>query len=242
MISKGMWFLLGLWIISSLWGCSGVTPSGSPLSAPFFLPTAEDTTRLATLTHELDMRALQCAEAFTCEQVHFARALVSLFKNKEAARASFLRVIDDNPSSHLAASSKLWLRLIGEDSTAGTPTVEQQNPLIEITAQLVRDWMERQLAEYTNSGKPGALTNTEDLMIDQLRVVQVLQKQVRERDRRIALLRSQLDALRLIDQDHEERKRPLKMPATLPPSDGASSLGCRGDTGKKDTKANRRIR
>src|SRR5678815_5514887 len=133
------------------------------------------------------------------------------FEHKEAARASFLRVIDDNPSRSLAASSKLWLRLIGEDGTAGTPTEEPQNPLIEITAQLVRDWMEKQLAEFTNSGKPGALTNTEDLMIDQLRVVQVLQKQVRERDRRIALLRSQLDALRLIDQDHEERKRPLKM-------------------------------
>jgi hypothetical protein len=217
MVSKRLWFPLCFWIISSIWGCSGVTPSGSPLSAPFFLPTAEDTARLATLAHELDTRALQCADTSTCEQVHFARALVSLFEHKEAARASFLRVMDDNPSSSLAASSKLWLRLIGEDGTAGTSTEEQQNPLIEITAQLVRDWMERQLAEYTNSGKPGELANTEDLRTDQLRVVQVLQKQVRERDRRIALLRSQLDALRLIDQDHEERKRPLKMPATLLP-------------------------
>ena len=217
MVSKGIWFLLGFWIISSAWGCSGLTPSGSPLSAPFFIPTSEDTTRLATLSHELDTRALQCAEAFTCEQVHFARALVSLFENKEAATASFLRVIDDNPSTSLAASSKLWLRLIGENGTAGTPTEEQQSPLREITAQLVRDWMERQLAEYTNSGTTGALTNTEDFRADQLRVVQVLQKQVRERDRRIAVLRSQLDALKLIDQEHEERKRTLKMPATLLP-------------------------
>jgi hypothetical protein len=194
-----------------------MTPSGSPLSAPFFIPTSEDTKRLATFAHELDTRALQCVEASTCEQVHFARALVSLFENKQAARASFLRVIDDNPSSSLAASSKLWLRLIGEDDTAGTPTEEQRSPLIEITAQLVRDWMDRQLAEYTNYVKPGALTNTEDLIVKQLRVVQVLQKQVRERDRRIAVLRSQLAALKVIDQDHEERKRTLKMPATLLP-------------------------
>jgi hypothetical protein len=217
MVNKGIWFLLGFWIIGFVWGCSPVTPSGSPLSAPFFLPTSEDTTRLATLTHELDTRALQCADASTCEQVHFARALVSLFEHKEAARASFLRVIDDNPSSSLAASSKLWLRLIGEDKTSVTPTEEQRSPLIEITAQLVRDWMERQLAEYTNSGKTGALTNTEDFKADQLRVVQVLQKQVRERDRRIAVLRSQLAALKVIDQDHEERKRTLKTPATLLP-------------------------
>ena len=217
MVSKGIWFLLGFWIISFVWGCSGLTPSGSPLSAPFFLPTAEDTTRLATLTHELDTRTLQCADASTCEQVHFARALVSLFEHKEAAKASFLRVINDNPSGSLAASSKLWLRLIGQDGTSGIPTEEQQSPLIEITAQLVRDWMERQLAEYTNDGKPGALTNTEDLRADQLRVVQVLQKQVRERDRRIAVLRFQLAALKVIDQDHEERKRTLKTPATLLP-------------------------
>ena len=217
MVSKGIWFLLGFWIISSVWGCSGLTPSCSPLSAPFFLPTAEDTTRLATLTHDLDTRALQCADAATCEQVHFARALVSLFENKEAARASFLRVIDDYPSSHLAASSKLWLRLIGQDGTAGIPTEEEQSPLREITAQLVRDWMERQLAEYTNSGTTGALTNTEDFRADQLRVVQVLQKQVRERDRRIAVLRFQLAALKVIDQDHEERKRTLKTPAMLLP-------------------------
>jgi hypothetical protein len=217
MVSKGIWFLLGFWIISSIWGCSRLTPSGSPLSAPFFLPTAEDTTRLATLTHDLDTRALQCADASTCEQVHFARALVSLFENKEAAKASFLRVIDDNPSSSLAASSKLWIRLIGEDGTAGTSTEEQQSPLIEITAQLVRDWMEKQLAEYTNYKKPAALMTTQVSMVDQSRSVQVLEKQLRERDRRIAVLQSQLAALKVIDQDHEERKRTLKTPAMLLP-------------------------
>jgi hypothetical protein len=110
MVSKRLLFPL-VWIISFVGGCSGLTPSSSPLSAPFFLPTSEDTTRFATLT----------------------------------------------------------------------------------------------------------LTNTEDLRADQLRVVQVLQKQVRERDRRIAVLRSQLAALKVIDQDHEERKRTLKTPATLLP-------------------------
>src|SRR5678816_4127460 len=73
----------------------------------------------------------------------------------------------------------------------------------------------------TPSGSPlseaGALTNTEDLRADQLRVVQVLEKQLRERDRRIAVLRSQLAALKVIDQDHEERKRTLKTPAMLLP-------------------------
>lgn len=63
------------------------------------------------------------------------------------------------------------------------------------------------------------LTATQESIEEQSRVVQVLQKHVRERDRRIAVLQSQLEALKLIDQDHEERKRALKVPATLLPAD-----------------------
>ena len=47
-------------------------------------------------------------------------------------------------------------------------------------------------------------------------VLLVLQKQVRERDRRIAILESKLDALKAIDQDQEQRKRVIKVPSTLP--------------------------
>jgi hypothetical protein len=46
--------------------------------------------------------------------------------------------------------------------------------------------------------------------------VQALQKQVKERDRHIATLESKLEALKIIDQDHERRKRIIKLPATLP--------------------------
>jgi hypothetical protein len=157
--------------------------------------------------------ALSCLEVSACEQVHFARALVSLFENREAAGASFRRVIADNPSSPLAPSSILWLQLLANEATAA----DDRRPLTEITAQFVRDWMERKLVEHRTHEKPDALTTAQDSSVDQSGIVQVLQKQVRERDRRIAILRSQLDALKLIDQDHEDRKRTLKMPATLLP-------------------------
>jgi hypothetical protein len=217
MVSIGVWIARGLLMLSSLVGCGGVSPSASPLSTPFFLPTAEDTTRLAMVRHELDTRALHCVEALGCQQVHFARALVSLFENQEAARASFRRVIDQSPASPLAASSKLWLRLIGDNGNPGTSSDAPQNPVTDIAAEFVRDWMERQLAELRD--KPVALTPAQESIEEQSRLVQVLQKQVRERDRRIAVLRSQLEALKLIDQDHEERKRTLKVPATLLPGD-----------------------
>ena len=212
MINRRVWFPVSLIILTSLAGCGGVPLSSAP-SAPFFLPTSEDTRRLAHLTHELDTMALACFEAPACEQVHFARALVSLFENREAACASFRRTIVDNPSGPLASSSELWLQLLENGETAA----DNQNPLTGITAQFVRDWLERQLAERTTQGKPAAFTTAQDSVADQSGIVQVLQKQVRDRDRRIAILRSQLDALKLIDQDHEDRKRTLKMPATLLP-------------------------
>ena len=48
-------------------------------------------------------------------------------------------------------------------------------------------------------------------------VVQFLQRQIREREKRIAELESQLDALKVIDQDMEQRRQPSRPPATLTP-------------------------
>ena len=48
-------------------------------------------------------------------------------------------------------------------------------------------------------------------------VVQSLQRQVRERDKRIAELEAQLDTLKVIDQDMEKRRKSSRPPATLTP-------------------------
>ena len=48
-------------------------------------------------------------------------------------------------------------------------------------------------------------------------VVQSLQRQVRERDKRIAELESQLDALKVIDQDVEKRRQSSRPPSTVTP-------------------------
>ena len=48
-------------------------------------------------------------------------------------------------------------------------------------------------------------------------VVQSLQRQVRERDKRIAELESQLDALKVIDQDVEKRRQSSRPPTTVTP-------------------------
>ena len=55
--------------------------------------------------------------------------------------------------------------------------------------------------------------------------VQSLQKQIQERDRRIEELdkriqelESQLEALKLIDEDHEKQRKPLRPPTTVEPT------------------------
>jgi len=48
-------------------------------------------------------------------------------------------------------------------------------------------------------------------------LVKSLQKQLRERDKRIEELEFQLDALKVIDQDFDKRKKPLRPPATMTP-------------------------
>ena len=223
MASKRLWVPFCLWLIClglilAVWGCSGMMPSATPISTPFFVPTLEDAPRLATLTHELDKKALHCMETADCEQVYFARALVSLFENQEASRASFRHVLDDNPASPLAVSSQLWLRLIGNDDTAGVSVDSHSCPMTDIVAQYVRDWMERQLTERPTSEKLAALTTIQDALVEHSRAIQALQKQVSGRDRQIAGLRSQLEALRLIDQDREEKQRKVKPPASLIPT------------------------
>jgi hypothetical protein len=50
-------------------------------------------------------------------------------------------------------------------------------------------------------------------------VVQSFQRQIREREKRIAELEAQLDALKVIDQDLEKRRKSSRPPATLTPVD-----------------------
>ena len=47
--------------------------------------------------------------------------------------------------------------------------------------------------------------------------VQILRAQIRERDKRIEELESQLSALKLIEQDFEKRRKPIRSPAKLTP-------------------------
>jgi hypothetical protein len=198
-------------LLAFCWGCAQVPPVGPPTSTPFFQPASEDRAQLATLASELDAIALECAAEGVCEdRIHFARALLSLFENREAARASFEQVLSLYPSSSFAASSALWLQLLKRDSVR-VPSEDPQQPiLMDLTAQSVRHWLASQWIGPRSQAKTGGLPKVGN--------VQALSRQVQERERHIAELRAQLDALKLIDQDQQDRHRKMRVPASLLPN------------------------
>ena len=87
---------LCLFVAYAFWGCASLRPSSQDAPMPFFAPSAEDASRLVLMTHELDEKARQCVDPVKCEQVSFARALVSLFESGDAARTSFRHLIERN--------------------------------------------------------------------------------------------------------------------------------------------------
>lgn len=56
-----------------------------------------------------------------------------------------------------------------------------------------------------------------DPAVDVSGIVQSYQRQIRERDKRIEELEFQLNALKLIEQDFEKQRNPIRPPATLTP-------------------------
>ena len=79
--------------------------------------------------------------------------------------------------------------------------------------------MERRVTEPRNDGKATALSTMQDALAEQSRLLQGIQKQVRNRDRQIAILRSQLEALKLIDEDGQDKQRKINPPASLRPAE-----------------------
>jgi hypothetical protein len=210
MMPKNIWWRsITMVILGVSSGCSlaPVPPPSLPPSAPFFHATSEDTRQLAMWASELDTAALECASAETCpDDVHFARALVSLFENRDAARASFEHVMTFHPSSPLAAPSALWLQLLRDDGISAISTDPQRLILSELSAHWAREWIGRRLTASVRSEKKAALGTPV--------AMQAFQKQLQEKDRRIAELRFQLNALKLIDQDQADRHRKVRTPTT----------------------------
>ena len=70
-----------------------------------------------------------------------------------------------------------------------------------------------------SGAKTGEPTAVDAESVKSFNLVHSLHRQIRERDKRIAELTSQMEVLKVIDQDMKNRRKSSRSPATLTPID-----------------------
>ena len=207
-----MWFRHGSWLLLTgmLGGCAMVMVNGPPppSSAPIFQADANDTVLVQAAQREHDRLLSTCTQRQSCDQVHFTRAMIALFQNGEAAAASFQQAIAVAPNGPFADSSARWVRFLANRTSLPTPGDEPDGPLA-VMKGLVRIWLGQQ--RTASAAVPLRAVETAN---NPKLAVYTLQRQIRDRDKRIAELTDQLSALKQIDSD-VHRPNTLSLQKTL---------------------------
>jgi len=197
-----MWVRLGIWLLMAgmFWGCTLLNGTSQPNSAPLFQADATDTATLEAVHREQEALLSTCIQRRSCDQVHFTRAMLALFQNRETAAASFQQAIAAAPNGPFSDSSALWIRFLSNPTLYSASTDRPNRALLEVMKGTVRVWLGRQrvAGETVRSLDPTAYN---------------LRRQIRTRDKRIAELTDQLHALKQIDLDsHGAGKLSLQRP------------------------------
>ena len=205
-----MWFRYGsgLMMMGMLWGCATVDSPPPPGSAPLFQADATDTVILQAVQREQDVLLSTCAQQQSCDQVHFTRAMIALFKNGETAATSFQESMTVAPKGPFADSSARWIQFLA-NRTAHSASADELNGTVAVMKGLVRTWLEQQRAAITSTSMRAV-----EAAKSQDRTVPTLRREIRTRDKRIAELTEQLSTLKQIDLD-VHRPSKLSLPKTL---------------------------
>lgn len=196
----------GLLMTGMLWGCAMVNGTPPPGSAPLFQADAADTVILEAVQREQETLLSTCTQHRSCDQVHFTRAMIALFRNREAAATSFQKAITVAPNGPFADSSALWIRFLANRTVQPASADKPNRALLEVMKGLVRTWVGQQRA----AGTSATLRAVETAKIPEL-AVHTLRQRILSRDRRIAELTDQLSALKQIDSD-AHRTNKLSLP------------------------------
>jgi hypothetical protein len=206
-----MWLRYGSGILMPgvLWGCAMVNGTLPSSSAPIFHAESTDTAILQTIHREQETLLTTCTQDRSCDQVHFTRAMISLFQNGEAAAASFQQAIAVAPQGPFADSSARWIRFLA-GRTFHPTSGDEPNGALAVMKGLVRTWL---LGQRRAASASASLRAEETVKSPKL-IVHTLQRHIRDRDKRIAELTDQLSALKQIDSD-THRASKLNLPSTL---------------------------
>jgi hypothetical protein len=203
----------GLVLMGMLWGCTmlpGAPPTApAPASSPVFHAEASDTALLHTIQREQEPLLRTCTQDQSCDQVHFTQAMLALFQNGETAAASFQQALAAAPNGPFADSSARWIRFLAHRPAPSASTDEPQGALLGVMKGLVRTWLgQPRTARTTATGRTVEPAKSPDV------AVPILQRQIRDREKRIAELTDQLSALKQIDLE-AHRANKLSPPRTL---------------------------
>lgn len=173
-----------------------VNGTPQPNSAPLFQADAADTVILQAVQREQETLLSTCMQQQSCDQVHFTRAMVELFRNGDAAAASFQQAIAIAPTGPFADSSTRWIRFLANRTVSPTSASKPTRAALEVMHGLVRAWLEQQHAAHASvTSRAAEAAKSPD------RVVHKLRQRIRTRDKQIAELTDQLHALKQIDID-----------------------------------------
>lgn len=229
--------LLGLGVLS---GCASLLPP-SPL-APVLLADSADVTLIEALAHEQYTRVESCDARKSCPQDHYVRGLIALFQSRERAVASFQQVKSMAPNSRFATVSTSWIDLLQTTGSGFSFLTVQSAGVPKVTEDFVWEALERELDEANESvrrlfsdraKRVGALTDrrpvtsqdqatspkdTDQTTIHALhRRLHERERTIAERDQQIHVMTSQLDALKRIEEDTRDRRRPLRPSVIVAP-------------------------
>jgi hypothetical protein len=167
------------------------------------------------------------------------QGLIALFQSREWAVASFQEVRSVAPNSRFTTSSTSWIDLLQASGSGRSFLDVQRAGVSKVTEDFVWEALARELGEaneevrhlfseraqrirrvtdsppLTNQGQATIPRDKDQATVHALqRRLQERERTLAERDQRINLMASQLNALKRIDQDTRDRRPPLR-PSTI---------------------------
>ncbi len=204
---KHVWYLTVLLVTLS--GCTTLLQEVPAASRPVFALTDSDRMEFVAWAQELDKVSLSCTEP-SCDDITYTKGLMALFESRQAARTLLEPLASKLPKSSVGESSALWLHVL-DGNTNGL-----SNPSMLVLAQLVRESIRRMVNDL-HARDPHAMPGAAEPKPREAGNLRTVQRQLKERDRRIAELTAQLEALKTIDRDVEHRTKPLRVPSQVAP-------------------------
>lgn len=177
-----------------------------PAAAPwFFAVPPHEAAAVQTLIQTQEHQLQHCAAARSCHRAHYLRGLAALYEDRAEAMRHFQAALAGEPEGPVASSSRQWMQVLGDDRNEPA----RGGSLLRTMERLVREVLEndaaiRQASLRASGPRPVAAAPGGAQSVESLR------QQLKERESRIEELTHQIDALKRVDQEVQDRVKPRR--------------------------------